>query len=317
MNTVAQHGRMAAGSRLRRHPQDVSGAGLTTRPLIIQHMTGSTRQVISFTDADLDFVVGEAAPGVRDPEQLKRLILDDEAFRKALVGDEKVFQRVMDDDEAFVRISPALYFEILLRQASKELATATHTVERTGRQSIPVFDTPDVVDLLGRSEILYYLTQVLASFTRIHSYVVPIRVRPGIRRRVRYNDMDIDSLLRFSATVDEEQRFGYYKRIADVCLFISGVFQDYSSFDHRYAGSRHARPLVAGRLRRSLEDYETEGRRFYGLAEHHPIAQTLRLTNVFGLLRQNFTSARKPLGFIATNYLHARKHHLFGMQAEA
>ena len=176
------------------------------------------------TDADLDFVVGEAAPSALDKERLKRLIQQDEDFRRALVGDERVFQRVTSDEEVFLRVSPALYFEVLLRRALQELEVASHTVERAGRQSIPVFDTQEVVELLARPDVLEALAQWLASFTRIRSYTMAVRVRRGILRRIRYNDMDIDSLLRLCTTAEEEQRLGFYKRIADVCLF-TGSFR--------------------------------------------------------------------------------------------
>ena len=66
------------------------------------------------------------------------------------------------------------------------------------------------------------------------------------------------------------------------------------------------------RARRTIEDYETEGRRFYRLAEGHPAARLMDLADVFALLRENFTSARKPLAFIASRYLHSKRHHLFG-----
>ena len=270
---------------------------------------------MSFTEADLDFVVGEAVPGALNKDSLRQLIRENEVFRKALVGDERVFHQVMSDEEIFLKISPALYFEVLLRQALKELEVATHTVERAGRQSIPIFDTQEVVELLASPEIVPYLAQMLASFTRIQSYVIPVRVRREIRRRVRYNDMDIDSLLRFCVTADDGQCLGFYKRIADVCLFISGIFPDYTFVGYRYPVSSQVRPLLSGR-RRSLEDYEREGRKFYGLAEEHPAARTLQLSDVFGILRQQFTSARKPLSFIAANYLHTHKHQLFGVQAQ-
>ena len=271
---------------------------------------------MNFTEADLEFVVGEAVPLALNKEHLKQLVREDWNFRKAMLSDDRVFQGLMNDEEVFVKVSPTLYFEVLLWRALKELDTATHTIERAGRQAIPVFDAREVVDLLARHEVLAYLAQMLASFTRIQSYVMPVRIRKGIRRRVRYNDMDIDSLLRLSATADEEHRFGFYKRIADVCLFVSGIFADHTFFDYRYPASGQIRPVPVGRFRRSLEDYESEGRRFYGLAEEHPTARALRLSDVFGLLRQQFTSARKPLIFIAANYLHSHKHHLFGAQTQ-
>ena len=277
-------------------------------------MTSPSYSPLTLTETDLDFLVGEAAPGASNKERLKQMVREDKDFRRGIVGDEVVFQRVMRDEEVLVKISPALYFEVLLRRALAELETVTHTVERAGRQSIPIFDSQMVVDLLARPELLEYLAQMLASFTRIQSYVVPVRVRRGVRRRVRYNDMDIDSLLRFCATAEEPQRFGFYKRIADVCLFLSGVFPEHTFSSHSRTDGRW-RPAAIRRLRRSLEDYETEGRRFYGLAEGHPAARELRLTEVFALLRSHFTSARKPLSFIASNYLHSRSRQLFHLQA--
>ena len=274
-----------------------------------------TTNVLDLREPDLDFVVNEVDPAAANKDRLKRLIREDQDFRKAMLGDDRLFRRVVGDDEAFVRISPALYFEILLRRALKDLGAATHTFEREGRASIPVFDSPRVAEFLDGPGVLEYLAQMLASFTRVRGYVVPVRVRCGVRRRVRYNDMDIDSLQRMCAEAAEEQRLGFYRRIADVCLFVSGVFPDHAVYDNRYAGSRQPRSTPASRHRRSLEDYEREGRRFYGLAAEHPSARAANLTDVLSLLRQHFAAARKPLTFIASQYLHSRKRQLFGVQA--
>ena len=186
-------------------------------------------RMVVLTESDLDFIVSEAAQGPTDTDRLKLLIEEDEQFRAAILGDENVFQRLMADEVTFLKVSPALYFEVLLRQALRDLETAGYTVERDGRADLPVFDTPEVVRFLSIQGVLDYLAHMLASFNRINSYAVPVRIRRGIRRRVVYNDMDIDSLVRLCATADWEQRFGYYKRIADVCLFISGVFPDFAS----------------------------------------------------------------------------------------
>ncbi len=268
-----------------------------------------------FSERDLDFVVENAAPGSADPSQLKRLITEDTQFRAAMLGDESLLQRVQSDDEILLYISPSMYFEILLRNSNRELETAAYTEEREGRMSIPVFDTPDVLEFMERPGVVEYLASMMASFTRINSYVVPVRVRRGVRRRVRYNDMDVDSLIRFAADADHEQKFSYYKRIADVCLFVSGIFPD--SAQSR-AGGAAAPPLSRSwRMRRTLEEYEREGRTFYGLAQEHPAARALELSQVFGELKQNFNSARKPLTFVATRFLHARKRQLFGVASSA
>ena len=269
---------------------------------------------LSLSDTDLDFIVEEAAPEFRDKAKLKQLIREDEDFRKGLIGDEKLFKRVMADEEIILRISPLLYFEILFRKALKELGKASYTVERAGTQTIAVFDTKEVVGLLARQPVLDYLADMLSSFTRIESYVIPVRVRAGVWRRIRFNDMDIDSLSKFCEVVDEEYRFGFYKRIADVCLFILGIFPEYAQFDCRYPFSGELRPKIAGMVRRGVEEYEEEGKKFYKLAGEHPSARILELSEVFWLLHENFNAAKKPLNFISEHYLHYKKHKLFEME---
>jgi len=53
--------------------------------------------------------------------------------------------------------------------------------------------------------------------------------------------------------------------------------------------------------------------RFYGLAGKHPTARTLELADVFGLLREHFGAARRPLSLISAQYLHSGRRRLFGM----
>lgn len=268
----------------------------------------------SLSEADLDFVVDHAAPGARDRATLKRLIVEDDAFRKGMLTDEKLLSRAAKDDEILLRISPALYFEILLRNALKEMERSTYTFERTGAQRIAVFDAGDVVQLMSRTPTLDYLVDMLGSFTRIRSYVIPVRVRKGVWRRIRFNDMDVDSLQRMCETVDEESRFALYKRIADVCLFILGVFPEFAQFDYRYPHTGEPRPKVALAGRRGMQEYEEEGRRFYRLAGEHPSARALEMSEVLWLLHENFNVAKKPLNFVSEHYLHRGKRRLFGVE---
>ena len=270
-------------------------------------LTGS-----NLTDSDLAFVVSAAAPEASDVEHLKHMVRNDPDFRRAMVADDRVFHQIMRTEGIFLSVTPALYFEVLLRRVQKHLETAKYTVEQSGREAVPVFDTPEVVNFLARPQVLEYLAQMLASFVRIESYVTRVRVARGIRRRVRFSDMDVDSLVRLCTAADEPQRFRYYKRIADVCLFISGVFPSYgASSPGRVPGNDG--PTMTRRARRTSEDYEAQGRRFYRLAERHDAAQVLELSSVLGLLAQHFASARKPLNFMAGHYLHSTKDELFGL----
>lgn len=258
----------------------------------------------NFTNEDLDLVVSEAAPDVQDPERLKALIRNDESFRKALLADERVFNRLTSMDGELLRVSPALYFEVLLRKTAADLAQVGHTVERTGRETVVVFDTDEVTDLLGHEGMVEYLAQMLTSFTRISSFTVRVRVKPHVWRRRRYSDMDIDSLVRMYEHVEEEQRFGLLKRLGDLCLFTLGVFPEHA-----------ASPITSTRTTRMrrgrAEDYITEGKRFYRAAAEHPGAAVAGLVAPLETLHQQFITATKPLTFIADHYMRHRKQGLF------
>jgi len=271
---------------------------------------------LDFTDRDLEFLVAVVVPRAANAPLVREAIRNDPEYRKVIVSDERVFSQVINDNESFLKISPSLYFEVLLRRAQRDLGSSTYTIEREGRRNIPVFDTGKVAGFLDTPNVLEYLANMLASFTRIRSFVVPIRVRKGIRRRVRYNDMDVDSLIDFAARVDESERFSYYKRIGDVCLFLTGFFRDStffskSTFNSNFKFGAYSRTNFTRKRRRSLEEYESEGRRFYRLAEEHPTAGVLELTDVFSVLRDQFSAARKPLTFLSSRYLHSRHNNLF------
>jgi hypothetical protein len=174
-----------------------------------------------------------------------------------------------------------------------------------------LFDADRVTELLARDEVRDYLAVMLASFTRIHSTTVPVRVRPGIWRRYRMSDLDVESLMRYSEALDPAARFEPYQRIADACLFLAGVFPDYIEAQHRYPVTRQVRPGARGRLLRSLEDYERQGRAFYRLAAEHRQAKAEGLAEVLTTLSEDFVLAEKPLAFIAERYLRFSKHRLF------
>ncbi|MGA7145177.1 MAG: hypothetical protein WBY47_11790 [Desulfobacterales bacterium] len=122
--------------------------------------------------------------------------------------------------------------------------------------------------------------------------------------------MDIQSLISFCEVVEEEYRFGLYKRIADICLFMLGLFPDYTEHKYRYPVSGQPRPPVAGQPGISPEEYEEKGRQFYKLAARHQAAR--ELADVFQALCDGFQKARKPLSFMAGHYLHGTRRQLFG-----
>ena len=260
---------------------------------------------------DLDFLVEAASPDVTDKASLKRIIQQDVDFRNNYVGDDNVFRAVIDDEHALLKISPMLYFEILLRKAARDLSATSYTLEKTLTMVIPVFDTGDLVALLSEESLLVYLANMLSSFTRIESYTVSFRIGKGVWRKIRFNDLDIRSLMSFCEIVDDFYRFGLYKRIADICLFMLGVFPEYTERNYRYPLSGRLRPGAGSSPRINPEDYEKEGRRFYKLAAEHASARDLEMEDVFQTLHENFHKAQKPLNFIAEHYLQYKRQMIF------
>lgn len=267
---------------------------------------------LRMSDRDLDFLVETVSPEVADKLRLKQIIREDEDFINTFIGKEKVFRRIMDDDEILLKISTALFFEILLRKAANDLEGVSYTIEKTQTMKIPVFDTKEVVELLTNETLLVYLADMLSSFTRIESYAISFRVKEGTWKKIRFNDLDIHSLMSFSEAVEDEYRLGFYKRIADICLFILGIFPQYPEHDFRYPFSGQARPQIFGKARMSHEEYEMEGQRFYKLAAEHQSAKELDLSDVFWALHSNFQKAKKPLNFIVDNYFQFMGHKFFG-----
>lgn len=267
---------------------------------------------LRLSDRDLDFLVETASPGVIDKPKLKQILREDEKFRNAFIEDEKVFRRLMDDEEILLKISPALFFEILLRKVARDLKETSYTIEKTGMTKIPVFDTKEVVGFLTKEPLLDYLADMLSSFTRVENYAFSIQVGKHLFENIKFNDLDLFSLMAISESVEDEHRLGFYKRIADICLFILGIFPDYAEYDYRYPFSGQLRPQFRGKVRMGAEDYEKEGRKFYRLAAEHPSARELDLSDVFWTLHDDFPKAKKPLNFIAEHYLRYKRYRFFG-----
>lgn len=274
-------------------------------------MAGQRIKEVPLSRGDLEFLIETVSPEVRDRSRLAQIIREDRDFRITYLTNEKVFRRLVDDEEIFLKISPQLFFEILLRRAVRDLREIPYTVERSGTMIIPVFDTREVADLLANEDVIHYLAHMLSSFTRIETYTFTYKVRRGVWERVRFNDFDIESLKHFCGAVDDEHRLGFYKRIADICLFVLGVFPECAERPFGAAARGGLGTHGAGALKADPELYEEEGRRFYKLAAEHQAARQLDLSEIFQVLHDRFCEAKKPLNLIAEQYLSQRKEKYF------
>lgn len=206
---------------------------------------------------------------------------------------------------------PWLFFTVLLRRARRELEHERFTIERRSQQKLVLFDADRVAELLEDEELRNYLATLLASFSRVRSETVPVRIKQGVWRRYRISELDVEGLIRFADAAEENERFDLYRRIGDVCLFLTGMFPDYIETRRRYPLSRQIRPGVRGHVLTRLEDYEGQGRTFYRLAAEHERAHAEGLSDLLGTLSDKFVLAEKPLTFLSDRYLRFSRGSLF------
>jgi hypothetical protein len=263
--------------------------------------------------SDAVYLVDTLMPSASDRYRAAATIRDDPEIIEAMLEDERLVRRLLDDDGVLLRASPRLFFEVLLRQTRRDMQAEAWTLERRSLQRVVIFDGDRVLEMLAREDVLDYLATTLASFTRVESRTIPVRVRKGVWRRYRVSDVDVDSLTRFCQIVEPQNRFPWYKRIADTCLFLAGLFPEYIEAQHRYPLSRIARPRSRGALCVSREDFEAHGRAFYRLAAEHEDARATAEAAVLAALSEHFILAEKPLAYLADRYLGFTKHHLFDL----
>ncbi len=248
-------------------------------------------------------------PETNDKQRIVRILREDEEILEGMLADEKIQHRFFDDPLPLLRVSPALFFSILLARVKMDLERQPWTLERTSRFSTALFDSPQVVELLSNKDVRDYLTALLVSFVRINSFATTIRVHKGVWRRVRFSDFDIDSLLRYGSGLEESKRFPAYKRIADICLFTLGIFSPPQGAPH------DALPTLKEGLRmaqrRNREDYIAQGVTFYRLASLHKEAASRKLTEVLSLLSEKIALAAKPLTVMSARYLTPFKDKVF------
>ena len=257
----------------------------------------------SLSRGDLDFLLEANALTGEEATSVSQQLLTDAHLRASLVDNESVFSRALHDDEIMLKISPPLFFEILLCKARSDLQQISYTMEQASGLSVPVFDAEEVVVILEDEAVLAYLAEMLASFTRTRSRWINVRGKGRVWRRVRYSDLDIWSLMRLAEEVEPTRRLAVYQRIADLCLFVLGMFPDHAEQEYRYPHTGELRRRVDGRGGISPEEYETRGRQFYRLAAEQRLARSKDLSDVFWTLHEGFQQVLKPLNFISLHYL--------------
>jgi hypothetical protein len=250
--------------------------------------------MLQLSESDLRFVVETVVTKRRDYDHIMSLIGDKEDLLEPMLEDPKLSERLFSDDEALVRISPHLLFSLLLRRLRTVLEKEAYILEvDTKGKRIPVFEGPAVAEMLSDRQTRDYLAEMLSSFARTNSGIIYWKERGAWHKR-RFSDMDLDDMIELARIIDPAIRPALYKRIADIALFLSGIFPEHAAL---IPGARQARFSA----RRTLNDYEQEGKRFYGVAARE--TDQAHWKPVFGTLAEKFTLARLALNSLSDRYV--------------
>jgi hypothetical protein len=264
--------------------------------------------MLHLTESDLRFLVETVATSRRDYDHVMDLIRDKEDLLEPMLEDPKLTDRLFREEEALVRISPNLLFSVLLRRLRKVLDTAAYLLDLdTNGKRIPIFESPAVAEMLSDKRVSDYLAEMLSSFTHTNNGVIYWKER-GTWHKRRFSDIDIDDMIELARIIDPEMRPGLYKRIADIALFLSGIFPEHAIL---FA----ARRKTMYSAKRTLEDYERMGRRFYSVAALE--TDQAQWKPVLEKLAEKFTLARLALNSLNERYIKTHRARYFQFPTES
>jgi predicted DNA binding CopG/RHH family protein len=275
----------------------------------MEQMSVAMSYLQDISDSDLDFIVKTVVTKRQDHDYLRHFLKDKPDFIDIMLDDEKLFSRIKSEKDILIRISPFLLFSILLRKTKRAIDQQSYTMEIIDRQMrIPVFDAGHTTRLLLNKDAREYLARMLASFTRVESATVVYRAR-GMTYQRHFNELDFDDVLDLASMVEPSYRFPLYKKLADIALFVSGIFSEYCH--GQQTGNQEIPARLSGKKLRTLQNYEDEGRRYYDLAASFVEADDHGLRDVLILLADKFTLARKPLNYMVEHYISGYRTELF------
>ncbi|HOX58631.1 MAG TPA: hypothetical protein P5205_20045 [Candidatus Paceibacterota bacterium] len=258
------------------------------------------------TESDLKFVVQTVATLRRDHDNILSLVRDKDDLLELMLEDPKLAERLLAGREVFVHVSPYLTFAVLLRRIQRDLEGQSFLIDRDARgRSIPVFEARRAVQLLKDPSTREYLTEMLCSFVRTNTGMLYWKGHGAWHKR-RISDMDMDDMIALCNLAEPAFKPRLYRRIADIALFLTGIYPDHASSAEGRARGQAAR-------RRTVPDYEREGRRFYALAARAP--EPPWSASVFEGLAEQFTLAREALTALSDRYLKPLRDRYFDLAA--
>jgi hypothetical protein len=264
--------------------------------------------MLNLSESDLRFLVETVATSRRDYDHIANLVRGKDDLLEPMLDDPKLVRRLFQDEESLLRISPHFLFSVLLRQVRHDLEKETYILEVDFKgKRIPVFEAPAVAEMLSNKELRDYLAEMLSSFARTNSGVIYWKER-GTWHKRRFSDIDMDDMIELAHMIDREMRPALYKRIADIALFLSGIFPDHLAV----FAARHKTMFSA---KRTLKDYEQQGKRFYSLAAEQTDQRAWR--PALETLAEKFTLARWALNTLSDRYVKTLRAHYFRLPTDA
>ena len=264
--------------------------------------------MLHLSESDLRFLVETVATNRRDYDHIVNLIRDKEDLLEAMLDDPKLTERLVREEEALVCISPYMLFSVLLRRLRRELEKEAYVLDvDTKGKRIPVFEGPAVAEMLSDKQTRDYLAEMLSSFARTNSGIIYWKERGAWHKR-RFSDIDLDDMVELARIIDPEMRPALYKRIADIALFLSGIFPEHAA---RFSAPRK----TMFSAKRTLKEYEQAGKRFYYVAAQE--TDQTQWKAVLGTLAEKFSLARLALNSLSDRYVKTLRTQYFRSPAES
>lgn len=268
---------------------------------------GLKTTMLHLSETDLRFLVETVATRRHDYDHIANLVRDKEDLLEPMLEDPRLMQRLFQDQEAFVRVSPRFLFTVLLGRVRRELEREAYILETDFKgKRVPVFEAPLVAEMLSDKQARNYLADMLSSFARTNSGVIYWKERGSWHRR-RFSDIDMDDMIELARISGPELRPALYNRIADIALFLSGIFPDHLSLFSRRRTSFSAA--------RTLKDHEQQGQRFYNLAARE--TEQAQRQPILKRLAEKFTLARWALNTLSERHLKTQRAQYFRIPGSA
>ena len=295
------------------------------------------------TDQDLAFLCQpDRPPGSADgasTDDFRALVRSRRGGIEGLLGRPDVYEGLFSVDRSsgpLMLVSPFLAFAVAVQRARLDLSSTPYVPEWVGvGRRTPVFDVPRLMEFASAPWRCFFLTELLASYSRVASGSVVVATRRGLRRQ-RFSELDPVRLASLLDVVPDAERPGVFRRLGDLALFLTGVFPDYvgrrglSTVDQtrllrsstgpgRRGATREgsSRPVVNGVNRddNAVALLGQLGRRWYRAAFRLLPAPVPANVAVISEMPERFDDARRILSVIAERFLFPHRDHWFGLQA--